>query len=158
MHKSATSNRSVVVCLFVAWTIFSAGPRPVVHSHTEFATQALADSDDAIARHLAMFHTAPEDEPSGLHFHWVFNPTTACVGQDGTLAVPLIQASTNELTGGPTVEVGRSAAPFPWERWSLTVCRTFGEMPKCEDASPKRVHSFLSSSVSIQEIFCVYRC
>lgn len=158
MHKSAKPNRSVVVCLFVAWTIFSAGPRPVVHSHSEIATQALADSGEAIARHIAMFHAAPKDEPSGLHFHWVFNPTTAFLGQDGTLAGPMIQVPTDQHSGELGVELGPASAPYPGGSWCVSVRDLCGDSLHRLGTSPNRFHSFLSNSVSIQEIFCVYRC
>ena len=158
MHKSAKPNRSVVVCLFVAWAIFSAGPRPVVHSHTDLAIQTLADLDEAIVRHIAMFHAAPKEEPSGFHFHWVFNPATVFLGQDGTLAVPLIQAPTDELSEGLGVDLGPSAAPYPWGRWCVSERDLFGELVQQKAASPQRIHSFLCNSVSIQEIFCIYRC
>ena len=158
MHKSTKPNRSVMVCLFVAWTIFSAGPRPVVHSHTELATQALADSDAAFARHIALFHSAPKDDPCGLHFHWVFNPTTAFLGQDGTLAGPLIQVSTDQHSEELGVGLGPASSPHPCDSWCVSVRDLCGDSLSCLGASPNRVHSFLSDSVSIQEIFCCYRC
>lgn len=160
MHKFVKLNRPSVVCLFVAWAVFAAGPRLVVHSHEEFGDQTVTDTRAAFARHLALFHPEPRQEPGfDWHLHWVFNPLAGMVGQDGILSISSLQTPAFKSSDDPlSFHVGLRKELHSLDSWCVVEGGDDCEVLDRLRGFHRGLHFTSSSRVSLLEILCVCRC